>query len=364
MSNYKTYVLLDALDTDAPFYQSVGNGQRIQIKKIPLWEPTLRQTFQDKDGVSRTIRYKEGSNVIDQKEQIEKEKIDANVGWTPQEREVRKFRNGINITNRPNFQKYLESHPAYDKFDGYCAEYPTPCYKLLDVESDELDKNSDIRLRVNAARHVLDIPLEEKQALLLRLNGSFYGVPKSATACENELMNIVDEADERMLNEILRTDLTSDEETSILIGQLLNSGNLSFTQEPNQVSLKKNGKWLSVKEISDEYQLEERKRYLLEFLTSQAGKSLLEDLKAANSAKVEAKQVSEPVVAKPVEEAPKEDEVVEDTKAVSEEAQEGNKETETPLALAQRELKEAVDNRAHHLTIKKLQKRVDELSDQ
>ncbi len=69
----KTYILLPSMDADAPVYQTLPDGSRSQVKKIRSHRPTMRQTFQDKEGLNKTIRYKSNSNFIYQDEQLEKE---------------------------------------------------------------------------------------------------------------------------------------------------------------------------------------------------------------------------------------------------------------------------------------------------
>lgn len=275
----KTYVLLDALNLDVPIYQQVGENQRVKMTKMGTWAPYLQITFQDNTGVSKTIRYKETSKYVLQEDQIEKEKIPANTKWTTRERQDRIFRMGTLTTNKKSLQAYLEAYPAYDKFDGISDDYPQPCYKLLNKTEETKIKNSEARKRVQAANKIFSLSLEEAQALIIRLNGAFAGTPTDAAGCENVLIDYLDECDEEGVDQILRDTINKDEEISILIGRLLSADKLSFTVNKNQVSRKVNGKWVDVKEISDEYDLEQRKMYLSEFLTSENGKLLLDDLK-------------------------------------------------------------------------------------
>src|SRR6185437_13152681 len=97
---YKTYVLLDNMDSGAPIYQQVAGGQRVQVKKMPRYRPYLQLTVQDKDGVNHQLRYKANSNYIFQHEQLEKEKIDANAKWTQQDYNDLVFKNGTLVTNK------------------------------------------------------------------------------------------------------------------------------------------------------------------------------------------------------------------------------------------------------------------------
>lgn len=344
----KTYVLLDVLNSTAPIYQHIGDGKRVQLEKIQNWSPYLRITFQDKDAHTRTIRYKEGLDTIDQKVQIKEFETPANVGWTTRERSNVVFVLGTLTTNKENVQKYLESYPAYDKFEGFSDDHRTPCYKLLDLAAESKIRNTEIRKRVNAAQKVLNINLEEKQELLLRLNGSFFMPPESDLDCENMLMEMIDEMDEAQMDEVLRDELTPDESVSILIGKLLNSGELSFDKSQNQISKKISGNWVDVKEISSEYTPEERKRYFLEFLTSDSGKQLLADLRKDVDVKNEKIEYKEEV----------KDSLIDDQKVeVSANVAEKNNEIEK----AELDLKSAIDSGAHHKTIEKFQNIVNKL---
>ncbi|HEY9343647.1 MAG TPA: hypothetical protein VIQ23_18870 [Hanamia sp.] len=337
MATVKTYVLLDALNSSAPIYQHVGDGKRVQLTKIPTWSPYLRITFQDKEGHTKTIRYKEGLPTIDQTKQIKEFETPANIGWTTRERSDLVFKLGTLTTNKPNVQNYLESYPAFDKFEGFSDDHSTPCYKLLDVEADSRVLNTEIRTRVKAANKVLEMSLEGKQELLLRLNGSFFAPPKKDIDCENMLMEMIDEMDETGLKEVLRDELTADESVSILIGKLLNSGELSFNKNPNQISKKINGIWVDVKAISSDYTPEERKRYFIEFLTSDSGESLLADLRKSEKKEVVNEPTTDPATAHVNDPAP------------------------TELEKAEMLLKEAQDSGASDKTIQKFQDAVDEL---
>ncbi|HEY9342631.1 MAG TPA: hypothetical protein VIQ23_13690 [Hanamia sp.] len=335
----KTYVLLDALNSSAPIYQHVGDGKRVQLTKIQNWSPYLRITFQDKDGKTKTIRYKEGLPTIDQTKQIKEFETPANIGWTTRERSDMVFKLGTLTTNKPNVQNYLENYPAFDKFEGFSDDHRTPCYKLLDLEADSKVLNTEIRTRVKAANKVLDMSLEGKQELLLRLNGSFFTPPKEDIDCENMLMEIIDDMDESGLKEVLRNELTADESVSILIGKLLNAGELSFNKNPNQISKKVKGNWVDVKAISSDYTPEERKRYFIEFLTSDSGEALLADLRKSE-ADLPKSEVKEPVKGTaPVIDPP----------------------APTELEKAEMLLKEALDSGANEKTVEKFQKAVDEL---
>lgn len=283
----KTYVLLESMDSQAPIYQTTADGKRMQIKKIPYWRPFLRVTFQGADGRSKTIRYKssatdaEGNSVLDQREQIDKLKIEANEPFTTTERKDLEFRNGILVTNKLISQEYLEIYPGVEGFTGYCDDVTQPVYKLLDDVLDAKIKNTDMRKRITAANKVINLNLEEAQAMLIRLNGSFFETPKNIEDCQNLLMEFVDDASEPGLEAVLQKDseINIDDKTTILIGKLLNQETLSFDAVEGKISKKdKDDKWVTIRKMSAEYTVEERKRLFSDFLNSPAGKLLKDDL--------------------------------------------------------------------------------------
>lgn len=302
MSNFKTYVLLDHLDSQAPIYQQINKDERVKITKQPVWSVTLRQTFQDKEGNGKTIRYKEASQFIDQGLQIEKEKLEANIGWTNNERASRHFRHGTLTTNKVRLQEYLEAHPGFISFDGFCDDFPVRSYKLLDIAKDEKNLNTELKRQIKAFNKVAVLDLEGAHKLMLKLFGSFYELPKDLEVCQNVLIQYVNECEDKELDTVLDHEENVDSETSVLVGLLLNKGLVSFNEIPNHVAVKRNGAWVKAKEISSDYDMEERMRYFLEYLTSETGKLLLNDLKGLTEKKNVVKDSSEGQTAMPINE--------------------------------------------------------------
>lgn len=275
----KTYVLLENMDADAPVYQQTPQGRQ-KVTKIPFHRPTLRQQFY-KDGKSVVIRYKSYAESIYQNEQIEKEKIPANEPFSQTEYNDLKFRHAVLVTDKIPAQTYLEAHPECQGFDGSCDDVREPKYKLLDKEGEAKIKNSDIRLRVGAANKVLSMTLEGLQALLIRLNGSFFETPDNKPDCENLLMEFIDDAEEPGLKAIMQDeeDISLDDKTTVLIGKLIGANKLSFDMVQDKVAKKdKAGKWVSLIDMSSEYGADEKKRLFAEFLNTKDGAILKGDL--------------------------------------------------------------------------------------
>lgn len=276
----KTYILLESMDADAPVYQTLADETRVQVKKIRSHRPTLRQDFQDKDGIGKVIRYKIGSHTIDQRVQIDKEKIEANVRFTSQEYKDLEFNFGVLVTGKLTAQEYLEAHPEMEGFDGYCDDVRYPRYKLLDAAGEQKIKNSDTRKRIKAANKIIDLDLPQAQAMLLRLNGSFFETPTDLSECQNLLIDFTDSTEEGGLDAILKedTEMTIDEKTTVLLGNLINAKLVSFDAVDGKISKMKNGKFIEIRDMSAEYSLDERKRLFSDFLNTDDGKNLKQDL--------------------------------------------------------------------------------------
>lgn len=278
---FKTYVLTDRLNVSAPIYQRVNGDQRIPIVKRSGYAPFLQITCQDKDGVSHTLRYKETSDTIFLDEQIEKKKIPANAKYTSTERNDRQFKNGTLTVSKANLQRYLEAYPGFEGSPYITDEITAPEYMLYDKTNLSRIQNAEIRKRVKAASKVLELNLEEAQALLIKINGSFFETPEDLEECQNMLTDFVDATDDKGLDSILQDTEkeTVDEKTTVLIGKLMNAGLLSFDAVSGEISKKdKNGNWIKVREMSAEYSLSERKRLFSDFLNSNDGKLLKDDL--------------------------------------------------------------------------------------
>jgi len=75
------------------------------------------------------------------------------------------------------------------------------------------------------------------------------------------------------------------------LGTLVSRGVLSFDAVEGQVAKKKGENWIELKAIGSEYTPMERQRYFIEFLTSPAGKLLLDDLRKDATKKVKEKEL-------------------------------------------------------------------------
>lgn len=278
----KTYVLKSHTNATAPIYQRVNNEQRVRIEKRPIDHAYLKLTFYSEETKkNRTARLKLSSDSIWQDEQI-KDGILANEPFTTAERNAVKFINGVLMTNNETVQKYLDTIPQCDGFNGRCDSVKEPLYEVYNKAIKITSDNDEFMKRLEAATKIGDIrkrkAVKEGQDLMIRMNGSFFKAPDDIEEIVSGLISFVDSADEIGLDKFLDESMTQDEALIILAGKAVAADLISFDQSPNQVSLKKNGKWVNVKMISSSLEPSERQRVFVEFLASPDGKYLADDL--------------------------------------------------------------------------------------
>lgn len=297
----KTYILLPHTDSSAQVYVQPNPNQKIRLTKRPVDHAYGQVTFMDRDGVTKTIRLMVGSgcNEIFQDLQIKPEiGLPANAKFTQADRDAVKFVEGVLQTEDPTVQKFLETSPQFEDFwnpdkdpkknerpnkqgrVGKCADIRQPLYKLHD-ETVELEEEDRMFVkRLTAANKINKIKeVKEAQALMYRLNGSFFKAPNDIKKCRSELVRFLDSADDAMLDELLKEDFNVDEETTILIGKAIGLDVISFDKVPDQIVMIRGADFVPLKEISSEYSQEQRKMYFAEFLTSKDGTPMLNDIK-------------------------------------------------------------------------------------
>lgn len=277
---------MDHTKPSANVYVQAQN-QKVRVEHRPIDHAYLQVTFQDRDGNNKTIRLKLGTDEIFQDKQIKEFSIPANERFTQAERDAVRFKDGVLTTSNKTVQKFLEASPQFEGFwlpdaqgktAGYCAEIKSPLYKLYDktVEIESDDKM--FKLRLAAANKIAGLTKEEGQSLMIRLNGSYFTPPDDEKEVRLGLVAFLDAANEAALNEILKEDINLDEEVTILLGKAIKHGIISFDKVENQVVKLKGDKIIPLKEISSQHDPDERKRYFSEFITSNAGKLLKNDL--------------------------------------------------------------------------------------
>lgn len=279
-SKFKTYVLVESMNNTVPIFQRVNKDQRVPIVKRATYSPYLQLIMQDKEGISRHVRYKEGCATFDFDEQVEKYKIPANAKYTQAEYKDREFVDGVLTTKKVTLQKWLEMIPSFEGSEN-TADDIRVSYMLYDKSNENRIQNEATKKRVKAMSKVLDLDLEAAHALIIRLNGSFFVPPDDLDECQNMLVDFVDAAEDKGLDAVLATDaeLTVDEKTTILIGSAINAGILSFDKVEGKISKKdKGGKFTPVRDMSAEYTLDERKRLFSDFLNTDDGKALKADI--------------------------------------------------------------------------------------
>lgn len=277
MQNSKTYVLLDSMDTTAPIYMTFGD-KRVRTTKLPRWKPFLQTSYTDEEGKGHTIRFKWGCPSVDLHEQITKYKLDANEKFTTKERQAVIFDDGVLVTNDESVIRYLDAYPAKEGFKGHCDDVTFPAFKEFSEEADAMTENEQARVMIAASTKVVKMNIDQTHDKLVQIFGTHYKPSTDVIANQNTLLTYIQEADGiKGAEEVLREEVKHDEEVSILLNRLMAMGLLSFDAIEGQVSKKKNNKWIPIKAISAD-NLGQKTDLFIEYLTSETGKALLDDL--------------------------------------------------------------------------------------
>lgn len=292
----KTYELNSRVDSKANIFFRVSEGKRSRLVKPRIWKPNLITTFMDENGKYITLRYKRNSSSVNLKEQIEKEGIPKDEPFSRMERQALIFKNGRLTTSDVNAQAYIENSPWMEGFKGKSDHVPFPVIKLVDKEADaEKENQSEVRI-LDAKLKVRSLNLADAQGLIIKLTGSYNGIPKKLVDCQNTLFRMIDTLNEDGINKVLSTTATQDEKVNVMVGKLVSHGVLSFSAISDAIARKDvAGKWISIKDIPSSYNHNQRVSYFVMHLTSTEGKDLLISLQESldKIEKKEAKDVKE-----------------------------------------------------------------------
>lgn len=276
MSEFKTYVLLDEMNPqNNNLYRRIGKTQRERIDKRRDFGLHLRSTVV-KDGKRVVIRYKETSNDIEQDKQI-KDGILANAPFTNGEYATMNFLFGTKTTNDPVVQEYIETYAGFEGNNFTSPDVSIKQYKLLDFQKEAKNLNETTRRRVQAASKIIAFNLDETKDRLWKAYGTNFTPSEDVEVNQNTLIKYLDESEDAV-KEILDDSTNVDDEVKILLGKAIAAKNISFNQTVGQVSRKKGEVWQDIKAISSDLSSEERISLFSEFLTSDAGKLLKDDI--------------------------------------------------------------------------------------
>lgn len=285
----KTYVLSEHTKPTANVYVQVNANQKVRVGARRLDRPALQIGFTDKEGKNKVIRLKLSSNKIYQDEQI-KDGILANEKFTQKEYEAPTFRHGLLTTKNETVQAFLDIHPENEKFweldengepkGGYCDEIKQPLFKEYDRTVEIKSTNNLFKKRLAAANRIGSLTLEEGKKLMIRLNGSHLTPPNDLDEIQNFLVDWLDETDEDGMDQLIRKDVNADEEATIVVSQAIENKIISFDKIPGKVVKLKGANTVDLKEIPEGFAGHDAQRYFIEFLISDAGKIIYQDLKA------------------------------------------------------------------------------------
>lgn len=277
--SFKTYVLLEHMNpTSNNIYIRINKDQRQPIDKLRDYRPYMQVSFTDESGKNKTIRYKSTTDEIYQDAQI-KAGILANEKFRQNEYKDLEFKNGVLMTGNETVQNYLEAYPGFYGFKGRCNDVRGAEYKVYDKVGELKISNEFAKKKVQAGAKIFAMDLEQSQNELYKIYGSSFTPSNELAENQATLIKYLDTTDEAV-DEILSEIETRDDEITVLVGKLLTNGVISFDQNQGKVSKKKGSGWIDVKSISVEFTPSERKRIFAEFLATDSGRPLLEELKA------------------------------------------------------------------------------------
>lgn len=266
--------------TSAEIYTRIDRTRRVRSEDQPMYRPLMQVTYTDEKGESKTMRFKMNCPTFDQHEQIEKYKILANERFTDAERNALKFYNGALYTKNKNVQNFLDNHPENVNFKGECPDIKGPKFLEYDPVAVKRNDLANFNRRHDAYTKIRNMDLEEAQGMLIKLFGVGTKVPGELGDCILTLVDFLDAEDnDLVLDAILASGRTLEEDVTILIGILNQKGIISFDEVPNFVVKNKLGKIMPLKEISSSLPKEERTRFLIQFLCSPDGSLTLNDLR-------------------------------------------------------------------------------------
>lgn len=279
LEKFETFVLLEHMNPhNMNLYRRIGKNERERIDKRRDYSPFLRSTI-TKNGKRVVIRYKETTDEIEQDKQIEKG-IPANNPFTAGEYSALQFFMGTKTTNNPTVKKYLKEYAGFEGNSYTSTDTPLKEYKLLDFDKEAKDLNLLTRRKVEAVNKILSLDLDGTNKLLWLAYGTQYQTTDDVSKNQNTLIKYLDE-NEEAVDEILKEETTKDDEMNVLVARALSAGVLSFDANQGQVSKKKGTAWIDVKAVSADLEPAERIRQFVNFVGSDSGKLLKEDIEAS-----------------------------------------------------------------------------------
>jgi hypothetical protein len=288
----KTYVLLAHTKPTANVYVQINQTQRQQINARRNERPFLQIAYTDSEGIGRVIRLKMQAKSLFLDDQIEA-KILANEKFTAAEYEALNFKHGMLTVASPLVQKFLEVHPQNEKFwelvtnpdgtkslkGGFCDEVKQPLFKEYDPQVEIVNNSKSFRKNLAAANFIAGLDLEQSQKLLIRLNGVHFTPPATLEACEQLLVSWMDNTDEAGLDNLMRKDLSVDEQIRQTVSEAITKGILSLEKEPGKVLKIKGKNVIPLKEIPEGLSPFDAQVYFTDFLNTAEGQVIYLDLK-------------------------------------------------------------------------------------
>lgn len=259
------------------FFKTFPDGSKMPVVNHDDYGLHLTYTFTDKEGLSRTTRFLKAANTIWQDEQI-KLGFPANQKLTEADRAEVRFKGSKIITTKKNVQDFLVNCPSNEAFEGDRGEYQV-LFREFKPEISRR-KNSDLALR--QAKCILaleEMTPEQMDNKLLQINGSAYELPVDKEEKKEVLLDLVNELDYETLALILEKE--AEDSIEVIIGKAINQKVLSFIEAPGQISIKRNGEFAKLLQVSEDHNEEQKIALFIDTLRTEEGKITLTAIKEA-----------------------------------------------------------------------------------
>lgn len=259
------------------FFRTLEDGSKIEVENHDEFTPHLVYTFTDSEGNSRTTRFLKAANSIYQDEQI-KAGFPANSKIGEADRAEIRFKGSKLVTSKKNVQQFLDNCPANEKFEGDRGEYQV-CFREFKPEIVR-KKNSDLALRQAKCIIALEgFSEEQMDTRLIRINGSGFGLPPTIEEKKEALLDLINEVDYETLALILEED--QKDSIDIIVGKAINKKVLSFIEAPGQISIKRNGSFVKLLQVSEDHSEEQKIALFIDTLRTEEGKITLTAIEEA-----------------------------------------------------------------------------------
>lgn len=289
----KTFALLSNGTVFSDFARLTTEGKQVfdelnETRLLPLRSVILI------NGKRTVLRYlSECGTTINQDEQIKlgfAKAGDPNE-FSRQSRDDNQITNGFISSKNDIHLEYLEKTGFNrDIAEGYSrvlefGEY----YKEYKPQIAVKENNEFTRLQAKALTRFDELSDEDKQTVLLKINGSFYQFSDDKEDWYTDITSIVNsstQVDRKNIDLILNfaeSKKTAVTDVSVIIGRGIDKKILSFTEDTESIMSKSkvSDKWVKVLSVTPTLPLESKLSLFTDYLQTKDGETVLNNIKAA-----------------------------------------------------------------------------------